>query len=281
MKLAYIKMDKPKEDKLKAKIKYKLRSIFGIVYKDKYTNNYYINKLNKKQKNKLSKLLSKHNVDYAIAEHGIDIDYEKLQGNYILKYMIPEVIDYCLKLTNFKIDELYICVNEYNKENISIIKDLCNNIKVVNIVTTNNIYKQLEKNLEAKGVYITVNNNKRKSLKKATIVINLDFKDLKEYNTNRNMIIIDLSSNLHTNKGFEGIYIKSAEIHTAKIMRVFSEYEKFSKSELIEAEMIKLEEYDKVRKYIRMNKFEIMSVLGKRRIEVQEFKRIGRNNKVA
>lgn len=195
--------------------------------------------------------------------------------------MLPEVINYCTRLLDFKTDELYICTNEYNKENISIIKDLCNNTKVVNIITKNNMYRELERSLEEKGIYITVNNNKRKSLKRASIAINLDFKDLKDYNINRNMIIIDLAGMLQTDKSFEGIYIKSAEVGTSKVMRVFSEYEKFNKSELIEAEMIKLKEYEKVRQYIRMNKFNIMSVLGKRKIEMQEFKRILRYKKAA
>ncbi len=68
MELAYVKMDKPKEEKIWAKIKYKLRNILGIVYKDKYTNNYYINKINKRQKEKIIKMLDKHNIDYAILE---------------------------------------------------------------------------------------------------------------------------------------------------------------------------------------------------------------------
>lgn len=214
-------------------------------------------------------------------KHGIDIDYAKLSGRYILKFMLPEVINYCIRLLDFKIDELYICVNEYNKENVSIIKDLCNNTKVVNIITKNSHYRELERNLEEKGIYVTVNNNKRKSLKRANIVINLDFKELKDYNVSRNMIMIDLDGSLQTNKSFQGIYIKSAEVGTAKVMRVFSEYEKFNKSELIEAEMIKLKEYETVRKYVRMNKFDIINVLGKRKINTQEFKRILKNSKAA
>ncbi len=214
-------------------------------------------------------------------KHGINIDYAKLQGRYILKFMLIEVINYCTRLLEFKSDELFICVNEYNKENVSIIKDLCNSIKVVNIITKNNGYRELERNLEEKGIYITVNNNKRKSLKRANIVINLDFKDLKDYNVSRNMIMIDLDGSLQTNKSFEGIYIKAAEVGTSKVMRVFSEYEKFNKSELIEAEMLKLKEYETVRKYVRMNKFDIINVFGKRKINTQEFKRIVRNGKVA
>lgn len=68
MEIAYVKMDKPKENKLWAKIKYKLRYNLGMVYKDRYTNNYYINKVNKRQISKLKMLMLKYNIDYAISE---------------------------------------------------------------------------------------------------------------------------------------------------------------------------------------------------------------------
>ncbi len=68
MEIAYVKMDKPKENKIMANTKYKLRRFFGVVYKDKYNNNYYINKVNKRQIDKLNKIMLKHHIDYAISE---------------------------------------------------------------------------------------------------------------------------------------------------------------------------------------------------------------------
>lgn len=274
MNIAYIKMDKPKGKKLKEKIKYKIRAFFDYVYKDKYTNNYYISNVKEKTKNKLLRKLRQAYVDYIIEENGININYPKLDGKYTLKFMLPEVVKYCFKLTKAKIEEIFICTNTYSNENIEIIKDLSKNVKVVNIITENSRYLILERELEKEGIYITVNNNKRKSLKKAGITINLDFKDFKEYNINRNMIIIDIKGNLSLNKSFEGIYIKKAKITTSKVMRVFSEYEKFKKEELIEAEMIKLDKYKTVREYVNINKFTISEVIGTRKISKEEFKRI-------
>ena len=57
-------------------------------------------------------------------------------------------------------------------------------------------------------------------------------------------------------------------------MRVFSEYENFDKNKLIEAEMIKINNYENVRKYIEINKFEVFEVIGERVIAKEEFKRI-------
>ena len=88
------------------------------------------------------------------------------------------------------------------------------------------------------------------------------------------MIVIDIASNMKISKGFDGIYIKGIKIGTDKVMRVFSEYENFEKDKLIEAEMIKINNYDLVRKYILMNKFNIEEVIGQRVITTEEFKRL-------
>lgn len=274
MNIAYIKLDKPKEGFFN-KIKYNLKRFFNCVYKDKYYNeNYFISNFNEKSKNKLLLMLKKDKIDYIIEEKNLKINYPELNGRYCLKYMIPEISKYCFKLINPKIEEIFICVKEFNSEYVNIIKDLSSYVKVVNIISDNSRYLILEKELESEGIYITVNNNKRRSLKLANVVINFDFKDLKGYNLNRSMIIIDITNSLKLSKGFDGIYIKSVKVGTDKIMRVFSEYENFNKEELIEAEMIKIGKYESVRKYIEMNKFEIKEVIGERKIFAEEFKRV-------
>ena len=274
MNIGYIKLDKPKEGFLNI-IKYKIKYLFNLVYKDKYVKeNYYITKINDKSKNKLITMLKRDKIDYIVQEKGIDINYPKLKGSYALKYMLSDVTKYCFKLLNLKIEEVFICTNTFSNENVQIIKDLSSNVKVVNIISENSRYLILEKQLENDGIYVTVNNNKRKSLKNANIVINIDFKDFKGYVTNRNMIVIDISNNMKISKAFDGIYIKGVKIGTDKIMRVFSEYEYFEKDKLIEAEMIKINNYDLVRKYIQMNKFTINEVIGERVITKEEFKRL-------
>lgn len=274
MNIGYVKLDKPKKGFFN-NICYRIRQIFNLVYQDRYVKeNFYISKINDASKLKLIKLLKKSNINFIISEKGIDIDYPTLTGKMSLKYMLPEVVKYCFKLIHPKIEEIFICTNNYTKECEQIINNLCQYVKVVNIISENSKYLILEKELENKGIYITVNNNKRKSLKMANIVINLDFKDLKGYSINRNMILIDITNKLKIDKGFDGIYIKGIKLTTDKIMRVFSEYENFDKNKLIEAEMVKINKYDLVRKYIQMNKFEILEVIGERNIQKEEFKRI-------
>lgn len=274
MNLGYIKLDKPQKG-LFSKFIFQIRKNFNLAYKDKTVdNNYYICNLEDKSIDRLIKLLKKDNIDYIIAEKGIDINYKKLNGSFALKYMIPEVVKYCFRLINPKTEEVYICTNNFTNENIQIIKDLSSYVKVVNIISSNSRYLALEKELERSGIYITVNNNKRTSLKRANVIVNLDFKDLKNYSISRNIIIVDVSNKFNIDKGFDGIYIKGVKIGTNKIMRVFGEYENFEKNQLIEAEMVKIEKYNMVREYIRINKFEIEQVIGERIIELDEFTRI-------
>ncbi len=276
MNLGYIKLDKPKKGILN-KLCFYIRKTFNLVYKDKLIKeNYYICNLKDESKEKLIKLLKKNEIDYILTENGIDINYKKLNGSFALKYMIPEVVKYCFKLIHPKMEEIFICTNNFTNENVQIIKDLASYVKVVNIISSNSRYVVLEKDLERSGIYITVNNNKRTSLKKANIIVNLDFKDLKNYSVSRNMIIIDVSNKFNIDKGFDGIYIKGIKIGTEKVMRVFGEYENFEKEQLIESEMLKIEKYNMVRDYIRMNKFEIKEVIGERRIELGEFDRMKR-----
>ena len=274
MNLGYIKLDKPQKG-LFSKFIFQIRKNFNLAYKDKTIDeNYYICNLEDKSIDRLIKLLKKDNIDYIIAEKGIDINYKKLNGSFALKYMIPEVVKYCFRLINPKTEEVYICTNNFTNENIQIIKDLSSYVKVVNIISSNSRYLALEKELEGRGIYITVNNNKRTSLKRANVIVNLDFKDLKNYSISRNIIIVDVSNKFNIDKGFDGIYIKGVKIGTKKIMRVFGEYENFEKNQLIEAEMVKIEKYNMVREYIGINKFEIEQVIGERIIELDEFTRI-------
>ena len=276
MNLGYIKLDKPQKGILN-KICFYVRKNFNLVYKDKLiTENYYLCNLKDESKDKLIKLLKKNEINYILAENGIDINYKKMNGSFSLKYMIPEVVKYCFRLVHPKIEEIFICTNNFTNENVQIIKDLASYVKVVNIISSNRRYVVLEKELERSGIYITVNNNKRTSLKRANIIVNLDFKDLKNYSISRNLIIIDISKKFNIDKGFDGIYIKGIKIGTEKVMRVFGEYENFAKEELIEAEMVKIEKYNMVRDYIKINKFEIKEVIGERKIDLCEFDRMKR-----
>ena len=273
MKIGYVKI-RQAEGGIINNIIYKINSVLNTV---KQKNDIFgIIKLNDKTKKKIVNILRKNKIDYAIVENDEVINYPTLDGKYILKYMLPEIVDYCIKILKPKSEQIYICTNNYTSENNELIEELAEKVKVVNIFTENAQYNQLEKNLEKKGIYITVSANKRKSLKKANIVINLDLKNLDDCNINRNMVFIDLNKNTPLPKAFNGIIIKKAEINTKKVMRAFSDYENFNRSKIIEAEMLKLEGYKKSREFIKSNKLYIVNLKNNRAIDKDEFSRIGK-----
>lgn len=210
MNIAYVKMDQPQKGWINL-IKYKLKKWFVKAFKDQDAN-YYILDKEKKTIDKLIRMLRKDKIDYIITEKEMLISYPQLDGQYLIKYMLPELVDYIMKQINPMSQEINICTQIYSNENISIIKELVNKVKTVNIISNNKNYMKLENELEKEGIYITVNNNPRKSLKRAIIVINMDFKNIANYNYNRTMTIIDLTGNLKLPKGFEGIYIKSVKV---------------------------------------------------------------------
>lgn len=250
MKIGYIKTFES-NNSIKEHLKYFFYKIFNIVKQEKQT--FIIAGFNKKIERKLNNLLIRSKFDYVVTEESIKINYPTISGKMVLKYFLPEIAEYCLNTMKLKIEEIYVCSNKFTKENCELIEELAQKIKVVNIITNNSQYNILEKELEAKGIYITVSSNKSKSLKNANIVINLDFDSFKEYNINRDFTLIDLKNNTKLPKAFKGTIIREINVNTKKVMRVFSEFENFDKSKLIEAEIIKLDQYLEKREFIRKN----------------------------
>lgn len=281
MNIGYIKIKKKRQagknslTNIVENIKFIFYDITNRVENDKYNDKvFYITNFNDISLRKLRKKLNEKKIEYALVENGYSIGYPTLNGKNFIKNMIPEVVELCSKAIKPVIDEVYVCTNIFNQKNIAIIEELTSMVKVVNVVTNNQNYYKLERKLEEKDIFITVSSNRRKSLKKAYITINLDLKNFNEYNINRNMIIIDASESVAVPKSFNGIIIRRITIDTKKVLRVFSEFEDFDKQELIEVEMIKLADYNEIRKFIKSNRIYISGLYNIRKIDMKEFTRI-------
>ncbi len=102
-----------------------------------------------------------------------------LNGRWLFNYLIYDVINYILDKKRAKIteSEISILVNQTTDTNIQNILKIAQNVKILNIVTDNiAIFKQIEEKLyNDMGIMVRVTNNKRKSLLKSDIIINLDF----------------------------------------------------------------------------------------------------------
>ena len=283
MLIGYVKLKKFDKEIIKKRpikgriiyIRYIISKAINTAKQDKENKDiFYVVNNNNKTKMKLNNILAKNGYKYVVYEKGIDTGYPKVKSKLITKYLLPEIVEYCKEKLKFSIDEIYLCMNEYKRENEDIIKELVKNTKVVNIVSNNPLYKKLENKLEENDVYITVINNRRKSLKNADIVINFDFKNFKEFNINRNMVLINLCDESKISNGFEGIIITEGKIVTKRVKRIFSEFENFNNEELLIVEMIKNDSYLKNRKFIKENKIELKRVNNKQQINNSEFDRI-------
>lgn len=200
----------------------KLIKIFNIIVIQTINENEYlyivprisnfkkIKKVLKKSKAKkviLSKKLKKYSKELGIEEN-----------NKIPKYFIYNILKFIQNITDIEIElqSIYFVTNTYNTENIQTITNLAQNIKSVNVVT-NKIkdYNRLEKKLYDSGNLIAVTNNKRKSLRKANFIINLDLtnEELNSYSINRNSIIINCANEKISKLAcFNGIAINNIQI---------------------------------------------------------------------
>lgn len=236
---------------------------------------YFVMNFNEKSKSKLKALLTKNNVQKVIVEDDVDIDFETLDGSEAIKFTYIQVIDELRKQTNKDLPEISVCVNEYNENTKGIIKEFSRITKVVNVVTQNEAFFNLEKELENNNIFITVSTNKRKALKKAELMLNIDFNSVKDYNVNRKMMIINLNNKIQVAKSFEGIIIKSVQLTTKKVMKIFAENENLPKSKLLEKELIEMNSKERADEFIRTNKITIKSLNNKDMS--YEFKRIIEN----
>lgn len=120
--------------------------------------------------------------------------------------MTPKLIEKVADSNNIKISDarIAVAVNDKNDWVENIIKYLSEDFKSVNIVTNNiRTFKALEEKLfEESGMAITVTNNKRRSLLKDDIILNIDFPGeiLNRYSINENSIIISIEENVKIHK---------------------------------------------------------------------------------
>ena len=232
-KVGFIRSDDRRYEKRQEKIKKKIRKILAIVKTEAIENDVIIvvpkykkyNKLlNKIISTQINRYVEKINLMELIFENDMKFLENVISRKYIsnekyyIKNNIIKVFNYIFQInqTNINLENVYVLVNDYNKQNIELIKQLTEAFKTVNIITENiRRYKRLEDSYYKQGILITISNNKRKSLKNAKYIINIDFDKIKilMYNIYPNSVIINLSSNdIEVRKGFNGVLLNNLEI---------------------------------------------------------------------
>ena len=197
-----------------------------------------------------------------------------VDGKWLFEILSYQAIEYIIKKQNIKKEEttVSILVNDITSNLVEIIKKVVIEYKRVNIVTNHiNKFKNIEtKVFEQEGIMITVTNNKRKSLSKSKIILNVDFSTelINKYNIYEEAIIINLKGNVKINlKRFNGININDYEINF-KDLEDF-DYDKnilYDKKDIYEAQIFQNQPFKYILERIKNDKVEITEMIGNRTI---------------
>lgn len=197
------------------------KNIDGIILADEIVKNEdFVNKLILKKKLDVKKFVKERNIFF-------------FDGNGLFKYIIYEVLEYIINIQNrrLELEDIYIIANNIDEIMLNNITFLSTKFKNINIFSKNiEKYKYVEDFVyNNTGNNVILLNNKRKSLKRAKYIINVDndVKELNEYLIYRKAIIINInnSKNKITLVGFEGIIINSFEIDVgSKVKQILEQY---------------------------------------------------------
>lgn len=196
--------------------------------------------------------------------------YEIMDGKWLFEVMSKECIDYISEKQGLKKEEttVSILINDLTENTLENINNIIQEYKRVNIIT-NHIekFKKIEKTvLDKYGIMITVGNNKKKSLSKAKIILNVDFPTelINQYNIYENAIILNLKGNVKINKKrYNGININDYEISVKNLgdMECFRS-DKYKMAEIYEAQIYKKQPYRDIIKKLKKDKVEISDLKG-------------------
>lgn len=164
---------------------------------------------------KIKKIILKEKVDKVLLSDYIKKDAEFLNllysnefnianDRWLFKMLTCHVVEKIIMPENKSKLEVWITVNDIDNITKNIILKLANEFKRVNIIT-NHIrkFKNIEEKLyEEDGIMITVTNNRRKSLLKANLIVNIDFPKelLNQFAIFDQAIIVNLEGNMSIKK---------------------------------------------------------------------------------
>ena len=281
------KIDKPQE-KFKKIITF-ISQVFNIFRIEKcekgiiYTIPYY-EKLSSKEAKRVIKKISKKinkNINIVLSEKCIKdeellnyINAEKIKfidGRLLFSYLIEDILEYIAKIQEKDISKysISILINEKIENNLELIIKLANMVKSINIITKNkNKLTRLEEKLyNEQGIAINITNNRKKSLLKSDIVLNIDYdeENLNRCTFKREQIVININKQcIIKSKTFAGLNINDYEIdieNTEKI-KINDITEKFSQKYIYESIINKKETYNKIKSNIKEDGLKIKYLIG-------------------
>ena len=200
-------------------------------------------------------------------QNGINI----FDGRWLFTYLLKDIIKYLEKENNIKEEdtEIAIMTNFVTDVIIQNILDLSKKFKRLNIITNHiEYFRRIEEDLYNNlGIMITISNNKKKSLLKSNIILNMDFPQelIQKFNINENAIIINFDDDIKiTKKRFNGINIINYELENNLNMKELgiNNIEKFYIRDIYEAMLYKKSSYKNIIKAIDDLHINIKELIG-------------------
>lgn len=226
------------------------------------------NKIIEKYSNSKKVVISKeiqHEQTYInyLNTYGIEIS----DGKWLFEVLLPDIIEYIIEKRKLEKVNISILINDLTDIELENIEKLTRKYKSINIVTNHvEKFKKIEKRLdENEGIILTITNNKKKSLKKSQIIINVDFpKELiNKYSINENAVIVNIRGKLKiNNKRFNGLNINNYEIDyrdDKKENKALSN--KYYLKDLYESELYKKQRISQIREKLKMDKVIIKKLI--------------------
>ena len=195
---------------------------------------------------------------------------EIVDGKWLFEVLTYEIIEYISKVKKIKKEELSvsILINKITEISLYNIRKIAKNCKRVNIVTNHiELFKNLENQiLDEDGIMLTITNNKKKSLSKSDIILNIDFpKELiNQYNIYEDAIIVNIQGNIKIKKKrFNGICINDYEIQVLNDEEFdYDKDIKYCKKEIYESNIYKKQPMENIIRKIQRDKVKIIELFG-------------------
>lgn len=193
-------------------------------------------------------------------------NYEILDGKKLFTVLSEKVIDYVIEKKNLNKKNLRISilVNDLSDIVLEIIKKIVIKYKRVNIVTNHvEKFKKIEENMmDYDGIALIVSNNKKKSLIKSEIILNIDFPTelINKYQIYDEANIINLKDKIKiTKKRFNGLNISDYEIEFNEKLEEL-DYNKYYNKDIYESRLYNNIPFKEIMKKIKKDKVKIIEL---------------------
>lgn len=212
-------------------------------------------------------VLSKH-----ITQEQLYINYLNIygiqiaDGKWLFEVLLPDITKYIIEKKEIEKVHISVLINDLTDVEIENIKILSSEFKSINIVT-NHIekFRNLQNSLEEEGIILTVTNNKKKSLIKSNIILNIDFPQelINKYSINDDAIIVNVRGKVKINKKrFNGLNISDYEIDfrdDKKDIKVLED--RFFLKDVYEAKLYKKQRISEIREKLKIDKVVVKKLI--------------------